>query len=265
MSVQTVRKQPSRSWLAGGIVATVGALGISGGAVWLWAAQPESRTEDQTQMYRQAVGRVELDLAAGHVALSAGEAGQVSVQRRLHWRADKPTIREEWHGDTLRLTALCPDEDDCSADYTVRVPAGVPVQAVTGAGDVAVRDLTGEVRVDTEAGKVTVDNATGKVWVRSTAGDITATGLRGDADVETESGHLELRYVAVPASVRGSTGAGNVWVSVPPGIGAATEDGYRVAAETADGKRDVTVREDSASSHVIAVDTASGDVTIGYA
>ncbi|WP_405087127.1 DUF4097 family beta strand repeat-containing protein [Microbispora sp. NBC_01389] len=266
MSVQTSGSPPNRTWLVGGVLATVVALGISGTAVWRWAARPGAKTEDQAQTYQRPVSWVELDLDAGHIEVSAGEPGEVSVRRTLHWRSGKPTIREEWHGDTLRLLAQCPeDQHDCAADYTVRVPAGVPVQADTDAGDLTVRDLTGEVRLHTGAGEVTIDNTAGKLWVRSADGDITANGLRGDTDVETASGHLDLRYVAVPGNVRGNTGAGNIWITVPHGTGSAAQDGYRVAAETRDGKREVTVREDSASPQVITATTASGNITVRYA
>lgn len=258
----------SRGWLVGGLLATAAAIGVLGVTAWSWAVAPQARTEDQTRTYRHAVSRVELDLTAGHITVSAGDAGQVTVHRRLQWRAAEPVVREDWSGDTLRISAACPErQNHCAVDYTVRVPAGVAVQAATDAGDLAVRDLTGDVRLTTGSGETDIDHLAGPLRVRSGDGDVTATGLRSaTTDVDTRDGRVELRYDTAPTTVRVLAVDGGITITVPDRAtaGADGDDDYRVSADTEDGDRAVTVRQNWASRHSITATTTTGDVTVGY-
>lgn len=258
----SIDRNPKPAWLIAGALATAVALVAGLAALWLWFADPDEAVETRSQTYTQAVDRIELNLAAGHITVVAGQSGQVAVERRLQWKRSKPTTSEEWSGDALRITATCPgDGEDCAVDYTVRVPAGVAVSAQTGAGDMSVRDLTGQVRLDSGSGHVTVDNTTGDLSVVTAAGDITGSGLRSaSTSVETEAGHVTLRFAAAPTTVRSISAAGDVAISVPQGT-----EGYLVRAETKAGDREVRVREDSSSTHTISASTESGHVTVGYA
>jgi hypothetical protein len=252
----------SRSWRVAAAVATIGALLLGGVALWSWLAGENTvSVKDEFRTYQHAVSRVELDLFSGQVAVAAGRSDQVVVERRLQWKGTQPTYKEEWRGDVLRITVECPgDHESCGIDYTLRVPAGVSLGAHSGSGDMTVRDLTGEVRLDTGSGEVTIHNVSGKLWIRSGAGDVEATRLRSqDTDIDTGSGRVDLRYLDPVSTARVVTGSGEIRVSVPDG---GFEDGYNVRADTGSGKREVGVRVDSASRRTITVSTGSGDITV---
>jgi DUF4097 and DUF4098 domain-containing protein YvlB len=72
------------------------------------------------------------------------------------------------------------------ADYALRVPAGSAVEVESGAGDVEVSGLSGELKVLAEAGDVTVRNAGSDVTVAAPRGDVVID------DVSTETGQVEL-------------------------------------------------------------------------
>ena len=99
-------------WLVLGAVFTVAVLLAAIGFLGLRMAGFASvKTEQQRQNYDHAVTGVVLDVDSGDVTLAAGDAGQVSVERQVKWSKAKPTVDEQWSGDTLRVTSRCPDGD----------------------------------------------------------------------------------------------------------------------------------------------------------
>lgn len=245
----------SRNWVVGGALATAVAIVASGTATWSWAAaRPRPKTAYQTAVYEHQVDRVELDLGAGDIRLSAGD---LAVQRRLHWRTSKPVVHEEWRGTTLRISAHGPG--DSAVDYTIQLPAGVPVTGTTGAGNLAASGLTSEVRLTTGAGTTTLDHLAGPLWIHSKGGGVTGSALRSaETDIDTGEGEVDLGYTAAPTTVRAVTGEGDVSITVPD------VPGYRVAAQTEEGTREVTVREDADGPHAISATTGEGNITVGY-
>ena len=219
-------------------------------------------TEDQSQTYQHAVSRIEFDLAAGDVTVSAHDSpGTVEVDRKLQWKSSKPQISEDWSGDTLRITVTCPDDqENCAVHYKIKAPAAVAVQARTGAGNYSLADITGDIDVTADAGDTTVSGgAAGKLRVNSVDGDLTATGLRAtDVAAQTKSGQLKLAFDAPPTTVRVTAESGDIEVAVP----AAAPGGYAVQANTTDGTSTIDVAQDSAGQHSIIAETTVGDVRI---
>ncbi|RSN29154.1 hypothetical protein DMC61_21885 [Amycolatopsis sp. WAC 04169] len=251
---------PSKTWFAGGALVTVLVLLLAGAMVWSWlSGESRPNTESQSQIYRQPIGRIEISSAAGDLTVSAGPDGEVGVDRRLEWTAHKPTYTEQWNGDTLRITVRCPDGKlGCSVHYTIRVPRSISVRAHTDAGDLDIRDLSGDIKAETEAGRTTLENTKGKLYARSGNGDLTATGITSaEIDLGTGAGHVDLRLSGVPSLVRTSSGAGDVRVRVP-----ANPSGYQVRADTNAGRRVVEVQDVPASPHRIEASTSAGDVTV---
>jgi hypothetical protein len=244
--------------------ALLAAAGLGAGALSAcdeMGALQEKKSEQQSETYQQKVTLIEIDLDAGGITMVKGDAGEVSVDRSLQWKNTKPTVREEWDGETLRISAVCPDDDGCSVDYSLRVPESVAVRADTEAGDVSIRDLTKDLDIDSQAGEVNVENATGKVRIHGDSGNITSRGLRSsNVDVQTKSGNITLTFVTAPSSAKAVTDAGAVRIAVPRD----GEDGYRVQATTQDGKREVGVDADPDSGRVIVAKVTDGDVTVSY-
>jgi len=265
MSIQKTARRGSRSWLTAGALSTIASIIVSGGAVTSCiAGEGKLNVASESQTYRQAANRIEIELFSGSITATAGQAGEVVVDRRLQWRDTRPTYQEDWAGQTLRITADCPgDHDGCDTDYTLRVPPGVSVVAHTGAGDVEVRGLTGEIRLDTGSGDATINNITGKLWIRSGSGTVNGRGLRSpETDIDTGSDGVDLRYASAPSAVKVVTGSGEIRIEVPRGD---SGDSYNVQTKTGSGERDVRVRVDTASRRTINVSTGSGGIVIDYA
>lgn len=251
----------NRRLLSAGVLASVVALstGEAAGCENAGAAGRFS-TETQNERYAHGISRLEINIDSGNLTLSPGDANEVSVDRRLRWEHNKPIIKEQWNGDTLRISAVCPDDNNCTVDYTVRVPEAVAVQAHTDSGDLSVRDLTKNLDLKNQSGDIDVRNAAGQVRITGDSGDITGSGLRSaDVEVRTKSGNVSLAFKNAPTSAKAVVDAGAIEIAVP------RADGYRVQATTKDGRRDVEVRDERGGKHSIVAQLVSGNVTVRYA
>jgi len=255
----------NRAWLIAGLLVTAASMAATGlTACTQIAGSGPVLSEHQGHTYHHMVSRVEIVLDSGNITLSPGQAGQVVVDRRLRWKHVKPVVTEVWDGGTLRVSSVCPNQDNCSVDYTLRVPASVTVSAHTAAGDVTAHEVTGAMDLRSESGDIKVTNPGAQVRIQGDSGNITGTGLRStDVEVHTSSGDITLGFTVPPSTVTAVTQAGTVRIAVPrAGSGS---DGYQVHASTTSGQRQVRIRQDSAGQRSITASTESGDVIISYA
>ncbi|MEU5237837.1 DUF4097 family beta strand repeat-containing protein [Streptomyces lydicus] len=202
---------------------------------------------------------VRVDSAAGDVTLRGGTApdgpssGTAGVHRSVTYhghRPERPTHRVE---DGVLVLGGC--GDGCSVDYTVALPAGLPVSGQTSNGELDLSRV-GAVDVRTGSGAVELDAVTGPVDVRTSNGRITGRALSGShIDAETTNGEIDLTP-ATPQSIRAKTSNGSVTVRVP-------EAHYRVSARTSSGDKDISVPDDPSGTLRLDLTTDNGDITAG--
>jgi len=87
------------------------------------------------------------------------------------------------------------NSNDTSVEFTIRLPAGVKVQATSVNGNVGVDGATAEVYANTTNGSIEVRSSGGPVRARTTNGDITVrSGSLGDERLEysTTNGSITL-------------------------------------------------------------------------
>jgi len=217
-----------------------------------------TQTKEQDQTYQHPVSQIDFAVASGKVSLSPGSDGAVVVHRTLKWDKTEPVVSEVWSGDTLRVTATCPDGENCSVDFTVQVPASVAVQTNDGTGDISLRDLTGPVDVTLGTGDVDLTGLHGRVRVSSHTGRISGSALQStDVDLTGATGDVTAEFARVPDDVQAVTGTGTVHVTVPQGT-----TGYRVQARTTTGKATVDVPQETSSARSIVAKASTGDVRV---
>jgi hypothetical protein len=254
----------TRAWFTIGAVATVAVLGYAGwqGVTWLLPQQ----TDEQHQTYHQQVGKVELDFNAGSATLLRGQDGQVDVDQKTMWSLfAKPTVQQTWEGDTLHISVRCPDgsflgvSDRCSADFSLRIPANVTVDARTEAGSLRVKDTTGDTKLSTTAGDIEFDNTSGKLSAQTNAGSVTGTGLRStDVTVSMDVGSADLQFAVPPHLVDAEVSAGDLQIAVPKAP-------YQVQAHADSSPATVDFTPDPAATSKIIAQTHAGDVHVRYA
>lgn len=239
-----------RSTVAVTIAVAVGAAGLAA-----CGAGPARTLEDDATLARK-VTSVRLDTSSGSVELRGAEdSREVSVHRAVEYRGDRPekaTYRVE---DGVLVLGGCGRR--CSVDYTVELPAGLPVTGGTSAGRIDLSQV-GDVRVTTDNGRIDLDGVTGTVDVRTTNGRITGRHLTGGGiRAETSNGAIDLTP-GTPQDVRARTSNGAVTLTVPAGR-------YAVSARTSNGDKPIGVAgaEPGASgAHRLDLVTSNGDITV---
>lgn len=166
----------------------------------------------------------------------------------------------------------------CDFSFRAVLPAGKRAVLSDGAGNLALRGLTGPVTVASGSGDVQANLLTGRLSLQTGSGNITGAALSGskvtlragsgniavdsleslDVVVTDGSGNIDLAFTKVPTRVRVSNSSGNVHVVLPRGVR------YQVNATTDSGNRTVGVLQTTAPDHVITVTDGSGNVSVTY-
>jgi len=215
-----------------------GSSGADGGSAT--SSDGDRTTETSTETH-PAVTQLVVDSDAGNIEVLPGSDDESEVISVLHWSGDaRPEVTQTVEGDTLRITSRCPrlNGEQCSTDFTVKLPAAAAVEAAVAAGGVKVSDLRGTQRLT------------------SSAGSVSATGLRAaDVRVEAKAGSIDLEFADAPQTVDAQSKAGNVRIALPSGP-------YRVDADTTAGRVKVGVDQDQGADRRITARTVAGSVTI---
>jgi len=94
------------------------------------------------------------------------------------------------------------------ADVSVAVPAGQRLTVHLAAGDAAVTNVDGDIKLDVDAASVTTERTRGRLVVDAGSGRVRLTGAQGDVDLDLGSGPVELRDVsATRLKVDGGSGS----------------------------------------------------------
>src|SRR5688572_18743675 len=110
-----------------------------------------------------------------------------------------------------------------TVDYDVQVPRGTELTVTAINGEVAIRELSGDVSVEAVNGEIAISDVSGDVSAGVVNGDITISEVSGDISVEAVNGGIELERVS--GSVDGSSVNGRIEVTLA---------GDRLAAEGVD-------------------------------
>jgi hypothetical protein len=168
---------------------------------------------------------LEVDNFAGDVAVQAGEGGTISVIaiKKAQSASNLERIEIDWEeGDSglqIKTSRSQPRASNLSVEFEIIAPAGSRLDLHTGAGNVRIQDMTGEIAAHTGAGGIDVRGADGPVSLDTGAGNIEYEGTpSGDCSMETGAGNITL---GLPADV-------NVEIDLDTGIGIVDIGGFDV-------------------------------------
>jgi len=250
------------AWLIAGALVTVLTLvvttvGLSRGIAM--AQAPSEHTARTIPLPGNAQLRIEAN--GGHIRLAvhAGEAGVIVVDRQLEWTRDKPSVSEDWNGRTLRLDSSCApewqQEETCEVDYRLFVPQETDIEVISSTAPVGVDGVYGDVRVTSVSGDVYAYDIPGPLHVRSGSGDVRGDDLFVDrADVEVGSGRVEMDFREPPTRVRAVVRtSGDIDLNLP-------EARYDVSVMAPDAS--VSTDRSATSPRKITASTPQGEVDI---
>lgn len=200
---------------------------------------------------------LKISAGAGDLTIE-GDPAATSVKIVAAIHGEHTTVEHTRVGDTLELSEQCSSWERCGIDWHVVVPAAMFAELDTGAGDIHITGLTGDIVATTGAGDLELrDLASAKLSVETGAGDITGDNLRcPQFKGETGTGDLDLRVAIRPRSVWFSSGAGDVAVAVPAGH-------YDLDLETGVGDIELAdIRRDADADASLRLHTGVGDIDI---
>ena len=232
-------------WLVIGVISTVVALTATSGGVWfLTSFRPALHDKSYTESYAWHAKALTVQLSSGDIRVRQGQAGHVRIIRDLRWTKSSPSVSEHWNGRTLDVTSDCPASgfgEACSVDYTITLPPGVSITAIT------------------DSGSVTATGVDGSLNLTTLSGDIAVTGARSAAvTASSDSGNVRLCFAVPPGSVQATTAAGDVRIEVPPG------GTYAVHTTADSGDTSVAVSSDPSAPRGITATSDAGNVSVVY-
>jgi len=173
----------------------------------------------------------------GPITITQGSGSEVEI--RAEKRADRDARMEDLgfvvkRTDTgLVVCAIFESADECDAErgfrynrnrnwdrrrsrpsarFTIRIPAGVLVNASTGNGDVTINGAGSETTASTGNGSVLVTGTTGAVRASTGNGEVIVEGARGPVKASTGNGDVRVSTSSGP--VDASSGNGDIDVSM---------------------------------------------------
>lgn len=182
-------------------------MAIAGAASADWNCRHEAPVQVSASV--AGVTKVQIDARAGSLKV----AGVESAQIRAHGRACASSegllgdIRLETRrsGNVLIVEAVIPEssgrifgDDQRRLDFTVEVPASLPVEINDGSGSIEVRgvaaveieDGSGEIEIASVAGSVSIDDGSGEIEIENVGGPVRITDGSGEIDVENVRGDV---------------------------------------------------------------------------
>ncbi|MEQ0559378.1 DUF4097 family beta strand repeat-containing protein [Amycolatopsis sp. NEAU-NG30] len=252
----------ARPLLALGGIVLIG-VGLATAFGWGWGSDYEN-----TSTVAQTIRSVKLAGDSGSVRIRTG-SGPSTVHEKVsyHWRSKPGDTFYRVEGDQLVL-ADC--GTNCSVDYEVVVPAGIPVSGklesggldVSGvssvdvqanSGHARVEDVSGAVKLRLDSGSIDLRNV-GEVQLHSDSGSINGDGVRGPVEVTSSSGSVDFTLTQAN-NVKVNADSGSIDVTVPGGS-------YHVIGTSDSGHRDIDVPNDGSAPHTLDLTTDSGSVTV---
>ncbi|WP_171167662.1 DUF4097 family beta strand repeat-containing protein [Streptomyces sp. I05A-00742] len=264
--------------------------GIAVGALSACDGLGPSKTYEDDATVSEKITSVRLEGDSGSITLRGRkDTAKVAMHRTIKYRDDRPD------GPTHRVEngvlVLRDCGDSCSVNYTVDLPAGLPVSGEVTSGRLNLTDV-GAVHVKATSGGVEMRDVTGPVDVKATSGSVVGQGLKGGpVKARVTSGGIEMRDVAGPVDVKATSGSvtgedlkggpvraesssgridlattspQDVWADASSGSVTVTVPGgpYRVSVHTGSGGKNISVPQSSSAPHHLDLTTSSGSITV---
>ena len=213
------------------------ALAAAGAAVTSACGLLPGETLEDDPKVGEKVTSVRLDNDSGDVTLRGKKGGdgggKVSLHRKVEYHGDEPGTSHRVENGVLVLQGC---GDQCEVDYTVDLPAGLPVEGGTSNGDITLTAM-GTTEVHTSNGAVKAHGMTGK--------SLRARSSNGSLDLST----------ATPQDIRAKTSNGRLTIRPAKGP-------YRVKADTSNGDKKLNVPNEKKAPHLLDLRTSNGDITV---
>ncbi|MEQ9105397.1 MAG: hypothetical protein RIE53_11960 [Rhodothermales bacterium] len=164
-------------------------------------------------------GALEVDMDFGDLVVRTTRDNQVRVEVERDLDVDLHELTIEARGNRVVIESEYDENgrrwNNVRVDVTVYMPESWSVAFNTGAGNVEIDPVDGDVTGSTGAGNVTLDGVGGLTDLQTGAGNIEVEAAGGRIDVRTGAGNVDVTLVrALDKRSELRSGAGNVTVYV---------------------------------------------------
>ncbi len=177
-------------------------------------------------------GTLYIDIDHGNVDVTAHRGNEIFIEvERIARTNDRSTAEDifnrhdltlEEQGGDVYIESRYDDNDSfwrrmrsgdrLKVTVRVQIPREYNLEFTSGAGNVVVGDIQGDVIGRTGAGNITIGAIDGMANVSSGSGNIHIAGARGRVEANTGAGNVQVRELSGEVSV--NTGAGNIEVYI---------------------------------------------------
>src|SRR5690606_13388735 len=179
----------------------------------------------QEQFKVSSGGTLDLDLDAGDVVVTRGNAGALTVRAERCGGSREQLARHKLsadkRGNNVEITSRLDGDRGFSffgrrrsmrVVIRVTVPPDYNVDFTSGAGNVTISDVVGGVEGQTGAGNLLLTEVRGPVSVSTGSGNISLHEVLGRVELQTGAGNIELKKVE--GELDANTGAGNITAEI---------------------------------------------------
>lgn len=197
---------------------------------------------------------LQIKLPSGRVVVTAAEEGRTSVELVPIGRSGRDAIEnvlveaEELRGRHVIRIEQQKNRIRWGVEVRVACPPGADLELSGAKTEVRATGELGEVAVRTVSGDVRLESARRRLEAKTASGDVLVSSVEGEASVVTVSGDIEIRRIA--GSLNGRAVSGDVEIGSLEGP---------LTLSTTSG--DVSVRAVEAGE--VRIQTVSGDVRVG--
>jgi len=197
-----------------GIIAAFVGLAVSTGCSVGWSSPTASvLTVTMRDAETKGAESVFVQTEAGDIELIATD-GPSNVEAHIYAqtqeRADATRIKSHINAEgQFEVSIDWPEggrRDNESCDIVVRMPRMDGVRVRTGAGEIDVKGMAGQMHLETGAGDVDVEHHMGSVTATTSAGDIEIENVTGNVSATTRAGDVELERIGGTIEARTSAG-----------------------------------------------------------
>ncbi|HYH09051.1 MAG TPA: hypothetical protein VEK11_18500 [Thermoanaerobaculia bacterium] len=165
-------------------------------------------------------------------------------------------------GSELHVTTEIPDKTvvfgffSARLDFTVTMPAGLPVSIEDGSGSIAVANA-GPTSIEDGSGSIEVRNVRGALTINDSSGSIDVDTVAGNITIDDGSGEITVKNVTGGVAIEDGSGA----ISIARADSVHVRDDGSGAITVQNVRRDVTIDDDGSGS--IDVADIGGNFTVG--
>jgi DUF4097 and DUF4098 domain-containing protein YvlB len=232
-----------------------------------WAKQQIDSTLSSDNL--TSVTNVTIEIRMGEVTIVGWDKNEVHVEGELDNNVDEFIFKEE-NGQIIIKTKYenSRHSGHSDTDLTIKIPKNLRASFDGVSGDVVVKNLRNNARINTVSGDIKASDLNGNIELSSVSGriksnnldgKISLSGVSGDIDDSASQGRLELR--AVSGEISSKSSASQVFVeSVSGDVTLALGQIEEIRVATVSGEVNIALTLNK--NGVLKVNTVSGDTAV---